>query len=498
MATKVVFSEYQKNVFNFVTNGKGNAAISAVAGSGKTFTIVNALRFIPKDKTVLFLAFNKSIVSELKLKVGDLANVEVMTLHAFGLKVLNKICRRYVDNYKQNKIKEELLSYSNILTIDNSDSELLQFKNNAYKLYNLCRINLLKNGDKTKISDLAFNHNIECVSDEIEAVNEMLKNAYKDTKEIDFTDMLVLPLGMKTSITYDFVFIDECQDLSAAQRALMLKALKPNGRFIAVGDRRQAINGFAGASCDSFDLIANLPNTTELPLSVNYRCGSKIIELAKDIVPEITAHENAISGEVNEIDNLKTVTNNDMIICRLSAPLVSVCLKLIAKGKTAQIKGKDIGEGLINLVVKMKAKNIPSLFTKLDNELEKIEKSMPKNIKYPKETGKYLGMKDKIECLSAIAERANGIAELKRYIQDLFSDEAKKNAIMLSTIHKAKGLEADNVFILCPEKLPLRYKGQQTWELEQEMNLKYVAITRAKKVLNFVNVDKANISKIEL
>lgn len=278
----------------------------------------------------------------------------------------------------------------------------------------------------------------------------------------------------------------------------MLKALKPNGRFIAVGDRRQAINGFAGASCDSFDLIANLPNTTELPLSVNYRCGSNIIEIAKDIVPEITAHENAISGEVNEIDNLKTVTNNDMIICRLSAPLVSVCLKLIAKGKTAQIKGKDIGEGLINLVVKMKAKNIPSLFTKLDNELEKIEKSMPKNIKYPKETSKYLGMKDKIECLSAIAERANGIAELKRYIQDLFSDEAKKNAIMLSTIHKAKGLEADNVFILCPEKLPLRYKGQQTWELEQEMNLKYVAITRAKKVLNFVNVDKANISKIEL
>ena len=77
----------------------------------------------------------------------------------------------------------------------------------------------------------------------------------------------------------------------------MLCAAK-GGRFIAVGDRNQAINGFCGADCTSFDSICNLPNTIELPLSVNYRCGTNILKLAQEIVPQIQPCNNAISGEL--------------------------------------------------------------------------------------------------------------------------------------------------------------------------------------------------------
>ena len=66
--------------------------------------------------------------------------------------------------------------------------------------------------------------------------------------------------------------------------------------------------------------------------------------------------------------------------------------------------------------------------------------------------------------------------------------------VTLSTVHKAKGLESDNVWIIVPNKLPLIFKDQKDWEFEQEMNLKYVAVTRAKKVLTFVDLDEEHLT----
>ena len=75
-------SIYQEAIFDFIQNGTGNCVIDAVAGSGKTSTIVKALKMIPSDKKVIFVAFNKSIVNELISRVPK--NVEVKTMHSFG------------------------------------------------------------------------------------------------------------------------------------------------------------------------------------------------------------------------------------------------------------------------------------------------------------------------------------------------------------------------------------------------------------------------------
>lgn len=92
-------SKYQRLVYTFIEKCKGNAVVNAVAGSGKSTTIVNALRIIPKDKKILFLAFNKSIVNELSEKVKDVPNVNVMTLHSLGVKACLKAYNsRIADN----------------------------------------------------------------------------------------------------------------------------------------------------------------------------------------------------------------------------------------------------------------------------------------------------------------------------------------------------------------------------------------------------------------
>jgi DNA helicase-2/ATP-dependent DNA helicase PcrA len=69
--------------------------------------------------------------------------------------------------------------------------------------------------------------------------------------------------------------------------------------------------------------------------------------------------------------------------------------------------------------------------------------------------------------------------------------------VKIYTIHRAKGLEADRVFILNYSRLPETKIGQNEWEMEQEINLKYVAITRAKKVLYLINESKPELEKKE-
>lgn len=501
------FSSYQKEVFNFVKNGNNNAIISAVAGSGKTTTIVEATKLIPKNKKVLFLAFNKSIANELKERLASYTNIECKTIHAHGfatLKNVHKFIKVMNGNRFYKLITETSITESEILSPDSDNSLVYAFNRNCLNLIDKCRINLVQYGEIEKIEQLADFYNIELVADEVNFVNKLLKNAYsfnERTKTIDFIDMLALPLQksyLRFIPKYDFVFIDECQDLSKAQREIVINSLKSNGRFVAVGDRKQAINGFAGALCDSFDLIANLPNTKEFPLSVNYRCGKKIIELVKDIVPQIEPYENSIEGTINEVKNIDNVEKGDFIICRLTAPLIPTCLYLWRKGKKAYIKGNDIAEGLISLIVKQKVKTISDLIKRFDIEKENLIKRLKaKKIKNPESSEQYLLLNDKIACIEAIAEdcKTNSINELLNKFETLFSDNDDRDKICLLTAHKSKGLETDNVWIILPDLLPYHRKNQKDWEIEQEKNLQYVAYTRAKKVLNFVKLSQTEYLK---
>lgn len=497
------WSEYQQNVFAFVANNSSSVVINAVAGSGKTTTIVEcAKRESAKGKSILFLAFNKSIATELATKMQG-TNIECKTLHSHGFRGLAKAIGGNVttDNNKWRKYVTNNL-YGLTDATFNDKREEYAFISNCVTLLNLCRINLVQSGDMKAINAIAQHHGIDCIWDEPKVVNTILADAYNVTEIIDFTDMITAPCtndtARRNTPKYDIVFVDECQDLSKAQRELVLCSLAKGGKFVAVGDPKQAINGFCGADCNSFYELVKLANNNELPLSVCYRCGKDIIAQAQALVPNIKAFEGAANGIVRHTTELAEIQRGDMVICRKSAPLVGLCLKMIANGISAKVKGTDIAEGLKKLIEKMKAKNIHYLYDKLDNELENIRKRAERQgITNTDNCPSVLAFKDKIECIRVIAETCTSIAQVVAKLDNLFSDYKSNNMVMLSTIHKAKGLEADNVFIIVPNKLPLTFKGQQEWELEQEYNLKYVAITRAKKVLTFVDLDEDSIAEYQ-
>lgn len=501
------WSNYQKAVFDFVQNTKDSAVINAVAGSGKTTVIVEASKIATKFGSTLFLAFNRAIAQELGERMKG-TSVECMTLHSHGLRAIKKKFNFNgvtIDERKWNKYidenEDELIGDMFFET----DTERTEYIRDIVKLLNLARINLIRMDESGKcyeLSDIVEHHNLDIEDMQMQIVNKLLGECYKVDSVVDFTDMITLPLNesMKRFIPkYDTVFIDESQDLSKAQRELMLASIKPNGRFIGVGDKKQCINGFAGSDIEGFNTLIELAHH-ELPLSICYRCGKRIITEAQSIIPYIEPFDKQIDGEVVHQRNLRGLENGDMVICRKSAPLVSVCLKLIANGRSAQVKGRDIADGLKSIVKKAKTNDIEKMLDKIQREITKVANRLNR-VGYDgklEEQPQYINIVDKIECIQAISDSCEDVEELMQKLDTLFTDTKSGNVITLSTIHKAKGLEADNVYILLPDCLPMRYKGQQPWEFEQEMNLKYVAITRAKKRLVWVDLTQLELAKVEI
>lgn len=504
---KTNWSEYQTAIFDWVLNNPQSLTCAAVAGSGKTTTAIEAAkRFAAANRTksLLFLAFNKTIATELSNRIIEYRNMFAKTLHAYGFSAITACLGREVkvnDKKWIDYINNNLTLLSSFVTDDWDNIKKYNFSRAIAHLFNLCRINLIQYNDFEGMKKIINTYSIDIEFDEDKVVNGLLIRAYDTDKVIDYTDMLTMPLtdksiGRKLQ-KFDLVFIDEAQDLSKAQQQLMLAAIAKGGKFVAIGDPKQAINGFAGAMNDSFDQLTELANGNCLPLSVNYRCGKNIIAKAQEVMPTIQAFEGSAEGNVEEVTDLKKVQRGDMIICRKSAPLVGLCLKFIANRQSAYVKGKDVAEGLKKIITKFKAKNILSLYDKLDEELAKLTADQLKK-GFKEDSPVIQSYKDKIECIHIIAESCTSLKQVIEKLDMLFDDKANGRAIALSTIHKSKGLEADNVFIIVPDKLPLVWKGQQEWEFQQEKNLEYVAITRAKKNLYYVQLDEAQLKSLEL
>lgn len=510
-------STYQVDVFKALMQTNHNIVVNAVAGSGKTTTLMSLLKLI-NDKKVLVVAFNKTIAEELKHKVSNLGlNANVTTAHGFGLSVLMRNGIKITEDIKESKYRllftngikftngdNKLLSVFKNLTeehlnsvrklsipkwINEDASSLKQYNANIYKIVDLAR----KFASKTDsdIESILMRYDIRIIANELDNVKILLSIGRSYLSMVDFDDLLWLPneLGLKVD-GYDFVLIDECQDINNSARHLLLKARKYNvGRFIAVGDVNQAIYGFAGANSESFNELQKQFNTITLPLSLCYRCGSDIIEMAKQYVPQIVAHESTGTGIVNLNGSIKTITQNDLILCRNSAPLVKLAFDYIKNGVVAIIKGRDVANGIINLIKNTNKTLAIDVIDALVNDLNKLLKSIMRGKNLTEDEAyneqEFINAQDKFEIINMLSENCNNASEMINKINSMFSDDNVKNAIQLSTIHRAKGLEADNVFIIEKSKMPSKF-AKLDWEIKQEENLIYVAYTRAMKSLHIV------------
>lgn len=481
----------QERIFTFIKKRPENILIEAYAGAGKTTTIVEAVKLLPNDANILFLAFNKHIKEELKTRLPE--NVRCYTAHGLGLSALK---RKYgdeiqMDEFKLDKIIKKKSSRWDLKSEFETDEDRFRYLMDMKKLVNLCKLSLTVN---TKyIPYIAERYDIKIFPNrDTKRVMKILDASTQDRKTYDFTDMVYLP-AVDSSLwlfPQDYVVVDEVQDLNRCQIRLIEKMLKKDktsfdpkkkyiGRLIGVGDFYQGIYGFTAADEKSFEWFRKFPNTKILPLSYSFRCSKKIIEHANEIVPQIKALETAPDGVVRDGDVVKEAKSGDFILCRTTAPLIKLFFEFLIQNKKAIIKGSDIGVHLIQLIGKIN--NVPELIKHWEDKLEKFRWDLRKSgVLDPNEHSGYVALEDKVNTLLFLARISNSIIDLKAKIEMIFTDEI--TGIVLSTIHKIKGLETDRVFIIRPDLIPLP-NNTKTWQFKQEKNLEYVAITRAKTEL---------------
>lgn len=515
----VALSSQQQAIIDWVSEGAGSLVVLARAGTGKTFTIKRVVKEIV-DKRLgdcYVGAFNRAIADEVKHDINTMGvawkECAVNTAHGFGFGLIRKVWPGVkVDNKKMLGIIDAI-----------AEEELHETGESGAKL---CAEQIAKLVSFGKQRGLGFSasalesanrdeswwrivdhYGIDDLPDEISipaliayAREALKRSAALDSTVIDFDDMVLLPITRNLRAwPRQWVFIDEAQDTNPVRRALFSKMLKRGGRLVAVGDDRQAINGFAGADADALDQIRQAFNAATLPLTTTYRCPARVVALAQSIVPDIVAHETAPEGTIEQWSyssenpfwfvGERGPRAGDAILCRTTAPLIDTAYSLIRKGIGCRVEGRDIGAGLIALVRRFKVKTIEALINKIEAWSQReIEKWTAKN-----REDKAASCADRTETLLTLCARMQeqqkqSVAELVAEIEYMFADTTESNSgkiVLLSTIHKSKGREFNRVFFLNHNKCPA-FWARRAWEVDQEHNLIYVAYTRAKQELVLV------------
>lgn len=492
------FTDEQEAIFEYAVKGPFNMVVQAVAGAGKTTTLVECAKRIPSDKKILLLAHNKSTRDTLKERIGDKENVSIFTLHGLGWRLL----REYLD--KEPKINEDKYrSYinKNINAISTDAYKALSrpkkmlYKANVFDILDKARQNLKQSEREIrKLGEKKYGINF--VSDEPHFVANIIKWGANNLDEVDFQDLLYFPhyFGYFTKIYLaDIIMIDEAQDASVAQLDVAKRCHKRNTRVMAFGDKAQTINNWCGASEEAFETIKD-PNefgrpAVEFPLTINHRCGKKIIEYARQFVDnDIKAEENAEDGVVRHDVSLSEAVDGDMILCRNTYPLMDVYRRGVAAGKRMYFRGEGLGQNLIRESETVGGDTITEIITNLKRRLiatwENISASEEIDEKESMTNPRVVSILDTIRTMENLPRTVETRSDLEKFAKDVFSDEGK-DGIQLSTIHRAKGLEATNVFIVCPSLIPSKLANLD-WQKQEEQNLQYVMCTRPKHSLNFV------------
>lgn len=509
-------SKQQAAIYDWVRNGRGNALIVAVAGAGKTTTLIEATALM--RGRVALAAYNKKIATEIQAKIEakQITNAKASTFHAFGYSAWRRVAP---------KAKVDAKKITDLLRTEKCPSEYEAFITSLVSLarqscigvtcsldHKAAWMEIIDHHDlKQHLADASATYKVwdtETTFTEIPTLDHaidwaiwILKASIENALEvIDFDDMIYMPLYKNCRMyQYDWVLIDEAQDSNPARRTLARKMLAPGGRLIAVGDPAQAIYGFTGADNDALDIIRQEFGCIDLPLTVSYRCPIAVVDVAREYNAIIEPHESAprgtvLSGEFedyfgSEVLHKEEFCGDTAILCRNTNPLIKIAYTLLKADIPCHVEGRDIGASLVKLASRWK--RIKNLQLMADKIREYRDSQIVKLMTAKKET-QADSVADRCDALLAIIEGMPTSAttdDLRYKIENLFRDSQPGSTLdcTLSTIHKSKGREWETVYWLGRDRYQPSKYARQDWQIDQEFNLMYVAATRSKDRLVLVN-----------
>jgi DNA helicase II / ATP-dependent DNA helicase PcrA len=527
----------QQRVIDWVASGQGNALVSSVAGSGKSTLITQCANQIPLSQTVIILSFNRKIAEDMRAKLksripnrfpgepDDWKYTQAATLNSIGKRL---IVNHYKWGMRQprnvNENKEKIDDVIAVLTDELFDrrtqrylEQLAAYKKSALYplgtppvkpkrrpcysavtgLLRLSRASLYPptQPSASKLKEIIAFYGIEInvhldlewAVQSLQRIESETLTRFHESHQITLEEQIYMPwaLDVRDPFPWDWIFVDECQDLSPLRIDLLRRLSKPTTRFLFVGDNDQSIYGWTGADPRCFDRIKFEFSPDTFQLTSTFRCSHAVTEFAQKFVPKITAFDGNLKGEILKYPTggpLPELKSGDAVLSRLKSGLINIAIRLIRNGCKFQGFEGLLDEQSLDLLQQLYEEQSDSL--SVSERLGRVAIVLEIDIDLNGCTAEKVELCDLSIALKSLSEAFPAIRDflgLRRQLHEVC--KGTSDGPMLSTIHKQKGAEFNNVLIVDFSLLPLVWPGQQDWEFEQELNLVYVAITRARDKL---------------
>lgn len=318
--SKINLSPKQQEIVDF---GQGAILVKASAGSGKTRVLTGRIKRLldTTKRKILAITFTNKAGEEMKERLGNLADIKnrlfIGTFHGF--------CQHVLENHGQ------LIGFTNIPHIFEDESDRLELIEQAIEKTPSYYSEYVKQDPKQQrdFRYRALNY-ISEVKRKLLSEDELLKESndedmvllyatYQDIlnsqNAIDFDDLILLTYNLfiqnqKISAlyrrTYEYICIDEAQDLNYAQYQLLRSvAGGENRNVMMVGDPNQSIFAFNGSSSDYMTKMFVEDFQPEIiELQENYRSSKKVLLAAKKIIPDSCDIVNTVIEGIFEIHKM--------------------------------------------------------------------------------------------------------------------------------------------------------------------------------------------------
>lgn len=511
---------------------RGPVVVLAGAGTGKTRTITHRIAhgidvgaYTPQR--VLALTFTAKAAHELRNRLTNLGvpAVSARTFHAAALAQLGYFWPQVVGGVAPQVLpgkSKTLLQVADSLSL-RLDAETLRDVASEVEWRKVSMLNIEEYADVAAARSLPKGVTLEQLL-ELHQGYESLKD---QRKQIDFEDVLIAMTGMlenepqvatQVREQYRFFTVDEYQDVSPLQHALLKAWLGERGDLCAVGDASQTVFSFAGATNQYLlNFAREFENAQTFTLDQNFRSTAEIVSAANKLVAgrpgSITLHSvaaeqrkhivhelPAVYSTENEIAEAELIANrikaridqgasaaDFAVLYRTNAQSAAIESALISKGVSYQVQGAQrfFDRPVVKqAVMTLRAASLAPSDEPLFQQVGAILRSQGWTTKAPSGAAQRENW-EALNALYMLADEAPGETTLKAFTDDLVERarakvEPQLVAVTLSAIHSAKGLEWPHVFVAgCVEGvLPIAY-AEDDVAREEERRLFYVALTRA-------------------
>ncbi|HEX6700291.1 MAG TPA: ATP-dependent DNA helicase UvrD2 [Gaiellaceae bacterium] len=512
MSTEAILSGLNPEQRRAVEAVRGPVCILAGAGSGKTTTITRRIAYQVATRTfrpeeILAVTFTDKAAGEMRSRLAELGagGVRARTFHSAALAQL-----RFFGHDPGRILASKALL---LRQIGNSLPRPYRFRP-AGDLATEVEWARNRRLDPSTYAASLGDHQPPIPVDLMERVFRQYERRKSDAGAVDFEDLLELAIRLldddetallEVRARYVAFTVDEYQDVNLLQQSLLERWLGARDDLCAVGDDYQSIYAFTAATPEYLlGMPSRFPEALVVRLESNYRSSRQVLELANQLVPRLGGAEKTLratrpDGPEPELKRFATpAAEDELIVERVRAlhgdgvPLEEMAILCRTNARSADFEQALHEAGIpfqgASLLAREAARGLLKRLRGASGPTAEVVPRVARELGWVDEPPEGLGEREltrqnDLARIVAIASELDDVSELEAELERRFGESAV-GGVHLLTLHRAKGLEFDAVFLprLEEKELPIR-QARTPEALAEERRLLYVGLTRARRHL---------------